>query len=134
MGRKKIDYKEVILILVYIAVIVAYKVIDKFNLINESSLLGIILFFLFIVGITIAYLIFVQKEKIVEIIFRTKRSLIYFMIPFLISALLVVLITHFVQANSILYKLLIILVLSMTGIWIFSISKKKIKSEKRCKR
>jgi amino acid transporter len=118
MGKKRINLKEIIMVFIYFTIIVSYEVMCKLGFVDKESLLGIILLFLLIIGITLVYLVYIQKEKSPIIANRTKKAFRKIIIPFLISSSLIIVIPYFVSMNSKLHKLFVILILGMTGIWI----------------
>ena len=125
MEKNRISIKEILLVIIYLLVIVSFRITGKLGILSENPLIRIILFFLLIIGITLLYLLFAQKEKFSIIASRTKKSLSSIIIPFIVSGIIIINLPTFIPINTVLYKLILILILSIMGIWMIIHSRKK---------
>ena len=110
MKKKKLNNKEILLIIGYLIVIVVYEFVEHFGFIPTNSLLGVFLGFFCIIIITLVYLFFVQKELPSKIIYRTKIFLPYLAIPALVSFIVLAALPFFVSVKSNLFDTIVLLV------------------------
>jgi len=116
MEKRKVTYKEILLIMGYIIIICAYEFVEYFGLIPGNSLLGVFLGFSGIISITLVYLVFVQKEPTIKVISHIKILLPYLAIPAFISFLILAVLPFFLPIRSNLFDLIVILVVIGTAI------------------
>jgi len=128
MNKKKFTYKEVFLIIFYFLAIIIYKSLSHYSVLPENSLVGIFLFFLVVTTITLIYLLIIQKETLSSLIYNVKIFLPYLAIPFVIGFLIIVTLPFFIQTESRLFKMLIILILFGIAILCIVIKQKLSKS------
>lgn len=110
MNKKRITCSEVFLIVAYISAIILYEVLGHFSVFPENSLVGVFLFFLIIIGITIVYLMFVQKETFVSIVYHTKTFLPYLVLPFLVGFFIIAALPFFISTKTKAFNLIVLLV------------------------
>ena len=116
MDNRKVSYKEILLIIGYVVIIVAYKFVDQSGFIPEDSLLGIFMGFLAIISITLTYLVFVQKEPFSRILYHIKKIFPYLIIIALISFVIIVALPFFVSIKSKLFNLVVLLVVTGSAV------------------
>jgi len=134
MDKEKVTYKEILLIIGYLVVIITYEFVEHFGLIPKNSLLGVFLAFFGIISITLVYLLFIEKEPSSKIIYHIKIRLPYLAIPVFVSFLLIVLIPFFVSIKSNLFNIIILLVVigsAFSSLAIKSILSKREKDRKK---
>ena len=124
MEKRKVTYKEILLIIGYIIIIGAYEFVEHFALVPVNSLLGVFLGFSGIIGITLVYLVFVQKEPLTSIIYQVKGRLRYMVIPAFAVFMIIASLPFFVPAKSNLFTIIVVLVMIVWGLLTLKIMSK----------
>ena len=132
MPNKKIAHKKILLyichiiLLIIALVMIVDEFIEYFCITPANSLIGVFIFFILIISITLAYSIFVQKEPYSKILYHIKTVLPYLAIPAFMSFLVIATLPFFVQIESKVFDLIVIFVVILTGIfWIVLLKRKK---------
>lgn len=132
MANRKIAHKEILLIIFYIIsliitlVLIVDEFIEYFCITPANGLIGVFIFFILIICITLVYIIFVQKEPYSKILYHIKTVLPYLAIPAFMSFLVIATLPFFVPIESKLFDLIVIFVVILTGIcWIILLRRKK---------
>jgi|LGVF01.1.fsa_nt_gb hypothetical protein len=116
MDKKRLTYKEILLMIGYLVIIIAYEFDEHLSLIPMNSFLRVFFGFFGIISISLVYLLIVQKERFRKIILNIKIYFPYLAIPAFISFLIIIALPFFVSLNSYLFNLIILLVVIGSGI------------------